>query len=185
MNDEICEFAPGDFLLKQGDVEDSAFILDSGSVKIVMKEEGHEQVLGVAVGGEVVGELALFEDAPRSANVVAVEHVRARKVSRARLAEWMRSDPAASMPFLKAIFERLRMGNAMLAAAQLTRELVQTTRIKLILKPISEEAKQLYGSAVVVEVDVVPQKGTAEIFTQGMSKHFKVSAEASLPEMQR
>ncbi|MDD2708081.1 MAG: cyclic nucleotide-binding domain-containing protein [Verrucomicrobiae bacterium] len=176
-------FEAGHFLIRQGDVESHAFVIESGSVKIVLDEAGEQHVLGIISAGEVVGEMALFEDAPRSAHVVAVEKTSARKLTRQELADMMNSDPQASMPFIHAIFERLRTSNVMFMAAQQTRQLIRRTRVKLILSPASEAAASLCPKPVMVELDVIPQQESAMVAVNGLAPHFDARAEALLPDM--
>jgi len=179
------EFEAGSCLIQQGQIEAHAFIIESGSVKIVVKDGDQEQVLGIASNGDVVGEMALFDDAPRSANVVALEPTRARRMTREGLAELMQKDPAASMPFLRAIFDRLRTSNTMLLAAQQTRELIKTTRVRLSFEPISEAAVQVCSRKALIELDVQTGDGSTQILIQGLQKHFKVGVETFLAHMQR
>lgn len=177
MSTEFEEFAAGEALIRQGDTAQHAFILESGSVKIVATEDGHEQVLAIASTGEVVGEMALFDDAPRSASVVALEPVRARRMTREGLAELVQSEPAASVPFLSAILERLRTSNTMLAAATRTQALVRMFRVKLKL-PAS-------GAPTSVEVEVDTLTGAAKVVKQEPAGSGTVAVEASLPGMRR
>lgn len=179
------EFEAGSHLIRQGEIETHAFVIESGSVKVIIDENGQQQVLGIAGVGDVVGELGLFEDAPRSASVVALERTVARRVTRKELRELMETDPRASMPFLHAILERLRTSNTMLVAAQQTRELIKTTRIRLCFEPISEAALQICPKPAVIELDVGPEEAVSNILIHGLQRHFKVVVETFLPGMQR
>jgi CRP-like cAMP-binding protein len=177
VSDGLEEFGAGAALIRQGEMGDHAYILESGSVKIASDQDGFEQVLAIASAGEVVGEMALFDDAPRSASVVALEPVRARKMTREGLAELMRSDPAASVPFLNAILERLRTSNTMLAAATRTQALVRMFRVKLKLPAT--------GGPTSVEVEVDTLTGAAKVLRQEPPGSGAVSASADLPAMRR
>lgn len=181
----LVEFASGTHLLRQGELEQFAFVIESGSVKIVIQDGDQEQVVAIAGIGEVVGEVSLFDDEPRSASVIAIEPVLARKMTREQLGEMMKSDPGACMPYLRAIFERLRTGNTMLMASQQTKELIKTTRVRLSFEPISPDALQVCSKTAVIELDVVPNEGTTHILIQGLQHHFKVGVETFLPHMQR
>lgn len=177
MSGDIEEYAAGDALIRQGETADHAFILESGSVKIVSDVDGFEQTLAIASAGEVIGEMALFDDAPRSASVIALETVRVQRVTRARLAELMQEDPVASMPFLKAILDRLRTGNAMLAAATRTQALVRKFCVKLSLPAANAP------STVEVEVDTLT--GAAKVVRQDPPGNAPARVEAFVPGMRR
>lgn len=67
-------YRPGDFCYLQGDPSDSVFVLRSGRVRLArVTDDGREFVLGFMKPGELFGELALVDDAPREALAEAVE----------------------------------------------------------------------------------------------------------------
>src|SRR5260370_33312528 len=67
-------------------------ILTKGTVRITWKNssDGAEQVLGTAGAGDVVGEMALLEDLPRSATATAVDGGTALKRPVGELGRFMR-----------------------------------------------------------------------------------------------
>ena len=71
----VRRFRRGDTIFHQGDPGDSLFIIESGSVKIVLPSpEGEEGAIIATLGrGDFFGELALLDGAPRSAMAIAVE----------------------------------------------------------------------------------------------------------------
>ncbi|MBI4027584.1 MAG: cyclic nucleotide-binding domain-containing protein [Verrucomicrobia bacterium] len=181
--EQALQFEPGSYLIRQGDLDTHAFVIESGSVKISLKDGDQEQILGIAGTGEVIGEMALFEDAPRSASVIAVEPTLARKMTRQRLKDLTQLDPGACMPYLRAILERLRTSNTMLLAAQQTKELLKTMRVRLSFEPVSELAVQVCPRRAVIELDVVPSEASTQVLIQGLQKHFKVGVETFFPKM--
>jgi CRP-like cAMP-binding protein len=150
-----------------------------------MKDGDQEQILGIAGIGDVVGEMALLENAPRSASVIALEPTIVTKMTREHLSEAMQTDPEVTMPYLRAILDRLRTSNTMLLAAQQTKDLVKTTRVRLKFDPLSDMAVQVCPKTALIELDIQPNEGTTQILIQGLQKHFKVNVETFLPHMQR
>lgn len=73
----LMEFEKGDWLIKEGDTGQHIYLLKSGQVEIVKKEEefGYFQRLDVLGPGEWVGEMAYFEEGKRSASIRALEKV--------------------------------------------------------------------------------------------------------------
>ncbi len=64
---------PGDHLFNEGDEEDKFFFVTEGAVEIVKAVPGGgEEKLAVRRAGDVFGEMALLNDAPRSATARAV-----------------------------------------------------------------------------------------------------------------
>jgi CRP/FNR family transcriptional regulator, cyclic AMP receptor protein len=84
----------GQNLCSQGDPGDRLFVVADGLVKVVFTtEQGDEMVLATLRPPEVFGELAVLDQAPRSASVTAVEPTLVLMLSRSRLLEAMRSIP--------------------------------------------------------------------------------------------
>src|SRR5690349_1573812 len=66
-------YGKGHFLCHQGDPGDRLFVVADGMVKVTFtSERGDEMVLVTLGAHEVIGELAVLDEGPRSASVVAV-----------------------------------------------------------------------------------------------------------------
>src|SRR5258708_20956849 len=68
-------YSPGSVLISQGEKGLGLFILTKGTVRITRANspDGAEEVLGTAGAGDVIGEMALLDDMPRSATVTAAD----------------------------------------------------------------------------------------------------------------
>lgn len=66
-------FPKGTVILKEGERGKSAFIIVEGKVEIRMGSEDSPKTLATRSRGDVIGELALFDDQPHMASAVAVE----------------------------------------------------------------------------------------------------------------
>ena len=66
-------FRPGDVFVQEGDKGDFAFTIISGSVEVSRMVGGVKKVLSVLGPGEIVGELAIFSNEPRTATITALE----------------------------------------------------------------------------------------------------------------
>jgi CRP/FNR family transcriptional regulator, cyclic AMP receptor protein len=71
----VRKFRRGETIFHQGDPGDALFVVDRGSVKVVLpSDEGAEPAIVAILGpGEFFGELAILDGAPHSATIVAVE----------------------------------------------------------------------------------------------------------------
>ena len=67
------ECQTGEVIFKEGESGNSVYIIWSGRVAVVKGDFDDPTVLAHRGAGEVLGEMALLEDAPRSASVVALE----------------------------------------------------------------------------------------------------------------
>jgi hypothetical protein len=69
-------FRPGEMIFHQGDLSRSeAYLIDEGRVEVRRRNGEHERVLRTLMRGDLLGEVALFRDAPHSATAVALERV--------------------------------------------------------------------------------------------------------------
>lgn len=64
------KFAPGETIIKEGDPGEAFFILESGEAEVYKRETG-DQVIKEYKKGDYFGELALLDDKPRAASVIA------------------------------------------------------------------------------------------------------------------
>ncbi|MBI4610828.1 MAG: trypsin-like peptidase domain-containing protein [Candidatus Rokubacteria bacterium] len=70
------QFEPGQIIFKEGDdARGEAFVVHSGKVDIRKRTDGSERVIRTLGEGELLGEMALFRKAPRSASAVAATDV--------------------------------------------------------------------------------------------------------------
>ncbi len=77
-------WAPGEVIFQRGDAGDWLLALADGRVKIsLLAPAGRELVLRQAEAGEMLGEIALFDAQPRSADATAVTAVRGHLLTRA------------------------------------------------------------------------------------------------------
>ena len=68
------DYKAGDFIFKNRAPGEGMYIIMRGSIKITIgTRSGNENTLAELEKGEFFGELALFDDEPRSANAIAIE----------------------------------------------------------------------------------------------------------------
>ena len=71
-------------LINEGDQTDSLYVILDGEVKVYASDEaGKEVILNILRPGEYFGELALVDDAPRSASVMTLSAVKVMMISKA------------------------------------------------------------------------------------------------------
>jgi CRP/FNR family transcriptional regulator len=108
------KFSPGSVMLSQGEQGLGLFIITKGTARITRKNspEGAEEVLGTAGAGEVIGEMALLDDLPRSATVTALDEVTVLSLPvwefRRFLRRSLRNDPDVGLALLAVLSRRLR-----------------------------------------------------------------------------
>jgi CRP/FNR family transcriptional regulator, cyclic AMP receptor protein len=106
----------GEMIFNQGDRGTEMYIIAQGHVNIHLPGENSRRVSlkDIAVG-EYFGELALFDDKPRSASALATTDAVLLELSRETLSSYLDRRPRAAMAILRTMAERLRETNAMLS----------------------------------------------------------------------
>lgn len=97
-------FAPGSAMVRSGDPGRAFYVLLDGSAK-VSGTGGRPRRLAA---GDYFGEMALLDDAPRSASVVAEGEVLALTIDRPGFTKLVRAEPALAQALLRTLAARLR-----------------------------------------------------------------------------
>ena len=111
-------FKAGDIVFSQGEKGSSMYVVQSGAVQIYLPSKEKDLppvVLKDLHTGEYFGELAIFDDKPRSASVRAGVDTVLLELTRDELAEHLGRSQKAAMTILAEMAERLRETNAMLS----------------------------------------------------------------------
>lgn len=102
-------YPKGSVILFEDDPGDSLFVVRDGRVKVVLvAEDGREVILGMLGVGEHFGELALIDDQPRSAHVVAMEDSTLLVLRREDFRRRVEQNPAVAWALLMELSRRLR-----------------------------------------------------------------------------
>lgn len=97
-------------LITEGDETDSLYIIQSGKVRIFKSnEEGKEIILNEQGPGEHFGELALVDDNPRSASVMALEKTRVAIISRQDFRQVLGKHPDIAFSLIQEFSRRIRV----------------------------------------------------------------------------
>lgn len=96
-----------------GDAADAVYVISSGKVKIVTTStDGKEFILTVLGAGQVFGEMALLEEAPRSASVITLTTVELVAIKRDDFHHLLNTSPGISRSLLAILSRRLRRANS-------------------------------------------------------------------------
>lgn len=99
-------------LLHQADEAGPVVVLLDGRVKIAVSNGGRQAILGVVGAGELIGELAAIDGAPRSTTVTTLEPVAALVVPRSEFVALLDSRPRIALAILRTVARRLRYADA-------------------------------------------------------------------------
>ena len=112
--DRICEMvqqihlAAGEELFAEGSRGDSAYIIESGELEIIKTSVNRQVLLAVRRSGDVIGEMGLLEDSPRSAAVRARSDSVLYVIGAEQFDYLLNTSPTASRVLLNIVLARWR-----------------------------------------------------------------------------
>lgn len=101
---DVVTFAAGETIFAKGDPGDRMFVITAGTVRIA---DG-ERVIATLGPGELLGELALIDASPRSADAVAETACALAPIDRPRFLFLVQQTPYFAVQVMQAMAERLR-----------------------------------------------------------------------------
>jgi len=110
-DDHARTCAPGELVFEIDDPADCMYVVISGAVEIRLGDKPLERVRA----GGIVGEMALIEELPRSATVVAIEETRLSTVDKRRFEFLVQTHPYFATHVMRVLAHRLRQMDKTLA----------------------------------------------------------------------
>ena len=102
-------YGRGEVIFVRGDPGSHLYIVERGSVKIALSSvEGKEMILALLNRGDIFGEMTLLDDAPRSADAVAIDPCHVLLLEREDFITFLAERPRASLSLMAALSRRLR-----------------------------------------------------------------------------
>lgn len=103
------KFARDEVVFHRDDPAAHLFVIASGAVKVsIPDEEGHEVVVAIEREGAVFGDLALFDDAPRSATVTALDETQVVTLARDDFLRVLERSPRATREIIRLLARTVR-----------------------------------------------------------------------------
>src|SRR2546427_2185094 len=107
-------YQAGQEIVRQGDTGVGAFIIRSGKVDILQDRSGKETKLATLGPGEVIGEMALLDEFPRSATARAIEPTTVLGIQRWHFKGILESHPQLALALLPILSRRIRNAEGIL-----------------------------------------------------------------------
>lgn len=105
----------GKLLFHKGDSGDALYLIESGRVRISIRDEdGKEVTLAELAQGDFFGEMALIDGRQRSADATVFEEANLAVLSRKAFLSFVRSSPDVALVMLSALTDRLRRTDELL-----------------------------------------------------------------------
>jgi len=104
----------GEVLIQEGKPADDAFIILDGELEIKKRSDVQDILIAVRDAGEVIGEMALLDKAPRNATVRALRPSRLLKIRGDTFQQLLAQKPSAALAILHTVSKRLHQNEALL-----------------------------------------------------------------------
>jgi CRP/FNR family transcriptional regulator len=101
-------YEPGQIIMEEGSSGVALFVIRSGKVRVTQRtaEEGQKEIRTIGQGGSF-GEMALFNNRPRSATITAVEPTECLALHQFDFLDELRKSPEIAIRLLDTISQRL------------------------------------------------------------------------------
>jgi CRP-like cAMP-binding protein len=110
-------FARGAVIMRQGDPSDALHVITRGRVRVERDQAGGSPVVLAELGaGEVIGEMGLLDNAPRSATVTALDDTETLEIHSTVLALVLMDYPRVATALLQTLSRRLRSADELAEA---------------------------------------------------------------------
>jgi len=152
-------FSEGTIFVHEGAFANEAYLIQSGRVRVFTKADGKDVDLAELGPGNIIGEIALIMDEPRTASVQALEDVNAVVVTRHDFETMMKKTDPTVQSVLRLLSQRLKANNTdeKIKAkasdeekAELNEEAIEMTRN--LAKNLNEERKLLFMELVLPQM---------------------------------
>ena len=143
------QFKPGEVVFAKDDKGSAMYVVLSGAVQIFLPppdKDAPRVILKDVRTGEYFGELALFDDKPRSASVEATVDTVLLELTRDDFAEHLSKSKTAAFSILSEMAERLRVTNALLSQRAATNAVKEIEENLTWGQRLADKVAELNGS---------------------------------------
>lgn len=99
---------PGEIIIREGESGEVFYIIRSGKAAVVKGKIESPVVIGFRITGDAIGEMALLENRPRSATVIALTEISLWKLGRETFQLFLAENPAFGLGLMNMLSRRIR-----------------------------------------------------------------------------
>lgn len=113
---QVKKFAANEFLMHEHAIADNCFLINSGKAEVFRTLKDNKKLVLTVLGpGEIVGELGIIDEQPRTASVMALEPMNTYLFEQWDFKAQMQAYPEIALQLLPVIVRRLRSVEEQLA----------------------------------------------------------------------
>jgi CRP/FNR family cyclic AMP-dependent transcriptional regulator len=114
---ERVAFDSGKQLCRQGDPADAAYLIIDGRADVIVETPGGPVVVATLGANEIVGEIAILTNVPRTATVRAKDRLITLRIAKEPFMRMVREFPNMALSIMQELAQRLESTNNQLSAA--------------------------------------------------------------------
>jgi len=99
---------PGEVIIREGEPGDVFYVIRAGQTVVLKGEIESPTIIGFRTVGDAIGEMALLENRPRSATVIALGPVSLWSLGRETFHQFLAENPALSLNLMSMLSGRIR-----------------------------------------------------------------------------
>jgi len=165
----------GQVLFRAGDQSDGMYLIRRGELRVYLEQNNKEVALATIGEGGMIGEMALFDGAPRSASVKAVKEVEVTHISKDDFGKLMKQIPKWFVGLMSALSTRLRQTNERLQKLENGGAPIRTTPFMNAIRQLNILVLLWHRDGEKDGKDFILQKAPAEkalidVFTEDKDK---------------
>ncbi len=115
---ERVQLPAGQELFAEGSVGDKAYVIEAGELEVIKESGGRPVLLDLRRAGDVIGEIALLEDTPRTATLRARTDSELLAINQEQFDQLVNSSPTAARVLLNTVVARIRNMNVLLRQSE-------------------------------------------------------------------
>ena len=108
----------GQDLFKQGDSGDAAFVIVNGTADVIVSNDGREVIVANVGCNEIIGEISILCDVPRTATVRATKKLEVLKVKKEHFLGLISQVPDLGIEVMRELASRLQKTTSELSQAR-------------------------------------------------------------------
>lgn len=101
-------YKDGEIIVRQGEAGDCMYVIQEGSVEVIVEEGGQEVRIDSRSAGEFFGEMAIFEREVRMATVRALGEARILTIDEKNFVRRIHEDPSLAYRIVREMSGRIR-----------------------------------------------------------------------------
>ena len=197
-------YPKGSIIFHEGDPGDYLLVILKGRVKVtLLNEDGQETIVSILEQPGFLGEVALLDDAPRSATVIALESTEVMQLARAPFLAMVQKHPSIALKIMEQLAGALRRateqirtlsmfdvyGRVLRCLLVMAQQKGQTAKARMVIRPrpsISELALMISCSRETVSraMKTLLATGYVTVVEHGIAVEQRAIRQYFLPALQ-